>query len=49
MKLQVKSVLKSNFTKFRCLDEGQVIHPAGNNLRILEINKRDAEFISMHK
>lgn len=34
MKMQLKSVLKSNFTKLRCLDESQVVYVTGNSLCI---------------
>jgi hypothetical protein len=49
MKVNIKSVLKSNFTKIRSMEDSQVVHSAGNNLCILEIGKHEGDFINLDK
>jgi hypothetical protein len=39
MKVQLKSVLKSNFNKIRCMDEHEIVYQTGNNLCVTEIGK----------
>jgi hypothetical protein len=49
MKLQIKSVIKTNVNKIRCIEDSQVVHVVGNNLRIVEIGKVEGDFIGLDK
>ena len=47
MKVKIKSVLKSSLSKFKWMEESQLLYQAGNNLCIGEISKPACEFISL--
>ena len=47
MKVKIKSVLKSSLSKFKWMEESQLLYQAGNNLCIGEISKPANEFINL--
>jgi hypothetical protein len=49
MKLQLKSALKTNFDKIRCIEDSQIVHSVGNNLYIIEVGKSEGDFIGLDK
>ena len=47
--IDLRSVLKTNSTRFRPLEEQSILQQCGKNLRIFDWSQKQSQFLSLHR